>query len=127
MPFSIKKALKDLRREAYTLYLELRDPRTPWYAKLLILFLLIYILTPIDIIPDPIPVIGVMDDMVVVSAGIWLLLRMIPIQIHDECEKRAATEVEEVAKNWIVRTVFILIMILSWIGAIYITIKLIYH
>jgi uncharacterized membrane protein YkvA (DUF1232 family) len=124
-PFPLKERLKQFRTEAYTIYLELLDPRTPWYAKLLILFLLLYILSPIDIVPEPIPVIGVIDDIVVVSAGIWLLLHLIPRQVHDECKQRATTEVEEVAKNWVVRAIFIIILIASWIATLYFIMKLI--
>lgn len=124
-PFPLKERLKQFRAEAYTIYLELRDPRTPWYAKLLILFLLLYILSPIDIVPEVIPILGVLDDIVIVSAGIWLLLHLIPHQVHDECRQRAATEVEEVAKNWIIRAIFIIILIASWIATLYFIIKLI--
>lgn len=124
-PFPLKERLKQFRAEAYTIYLELRDPRTPWYAKLLIVFLLLYILSPIDIVPEVVPVLGVIDDIVVVSAGIWLLLRLIPRQVHDECRQRAITEVEEVAKNQIIQIIFIIILILSWIATLYFIIKLI--
>lgn len=123
--FNLKERLRQFRTEAYTIYLELRDPRTPWYARLLILFLLLYILSPIDIVPEVIPAIGVIDDIVIVSAGIWALFLLIPKQVYDECRQRAASEAQEVFKKPIVQAVFITIIVLSWIATLYFIIKLI--
>ena len=81
-------ALKDwahtLRVDAHAVWLAARDPRTPWYAKLLGVVIAAYALSPVDLIPDFIPVIGLLDDLVLIPAGIWLLLRLIPAAQMDE-------------------------------------------
>ena len=74
------------------LTIALRDPRTPWYAKTLIPFVLAYALSPIDLIPDFIPVIGYLDDILVVPAGIALALNMIPADVIKDARKRTARD-----------------------------------
>ena len=67
-----------LRREAYTLYFAFRDPRTPWYARAVAAAVAAYALSPIDLIPDPIPVLGHLDDLLIVPLGVWLARKLIP-------------------------------------------------
>ncbi|MBL8056706.1 MAG: DUF1232 domain-containing protein, partial [Anaerolineales bacterium] len=67
-----------LKAEAYALYLAARDPRTPWYARALAAGVAAYAFSPLDLIPDFIPVLGYLDDLVLVPLGIWLALRLIP-------------------------------------------------
>jgi uncharacterized membrane protein YkvA (DUF1232 family) len=67
-----------------------RDPRTPWYARWLALAVVGYALSPIDLIPDFIPVLGYLDDLLLVPLGIWLVLRLVPPQVM--AEHRAAAE-----------------------------------
>ena len=67
-----------LRRDAHAIYLASRDPRLPWTAKVLAIALAGYALSPIDLIPDFIPVLGVLDDLIVVPLGIWLVIALIP-------------------------------------------------
>jgi uncharacterized membrane protein YkvA (DUF1232 family) len=67
-----------LKRDALVLWLAARDPRTPWQAKLLAGIVAAYLLSPIDLIPDFIPVLGYLDDLLIAPAGVWLALRMIP-------------------------------------------------
>ncbi len=78
-----------MQRETYALYLVLRDPRVPWYARLVASCVVVYALSPIDLIPDFIPVLGYLDDLVIVPLGIWLALRLIPVDVMDECRARA--------------------------------------
>ena len=73
-----------IRRDAYALYLAGRDSRVPWYAKLLALFIAGYALSPIDLIPDFVPVLGYLDDLIIVPLGIWLVVRMIPRDVLAE-------------------------------------------
>lgn len=91
-------ALRDwarrLKHETYALYLAGRDPRTPWYAKLLALAIAAYAASPIDLIPDFIPVLGYLDDLVLVPAGIWLVLRLIPAEVMAEARRRSAEKLE---------------------------------
>jgi uncharacterized membrane protein YkvA (DUF1232 family) len=70
-----------LKRDARALWLAGRDPRTPWYAKALAFAVAGYALSPIDLIPDFIPVLGYLDDLILVPVGLWLVLRMIPREV----------------------------------------------
>lgn len=79
-----------LKREVIVLWLAVRDPRVPWPAKALAALVVGYALSPIDLIPDFIPVLGLLDDLVLVPAGIWLMLRLLPKGLH--AELRAAAE-----------------------------------
>jgi uncharacterized membrane protein YkvA (DUF1232 family) len=81
--------LRELRRELHALYLAGRDPRVPWYAKALAGFVVLYALSPIDLIPDWIPLVGLLDDLVIVPIGIVLARRMIPAPVLAECRARA--------------------------------------
>ncbi|MGD8624632.1 MAG: YkvA family protein [Anaerolineae bacterium] len=90
-----KTRAQQLRRETYALYLAYRDPRTPWYARLWAAAVVAYAFSPIDLIPDPIPVLGYLDDLVLVPLGIALALRMIPDAVLMEARARAAEMLEE--------------------------------
>lgn len=91
VPFleELKQRARLLKAETYSLYLAARDPRTPWYAKLLVAGIVAYALSPIDLIPDFIPVLGYLDDLVLIPLGIILALKLIPPQIMAECRTRA--------------------------------------
>lgn len=78
-----------LKAEIYALYLACRDPRTPWYAKGIAALVVAYALSPIDLIPDFIPVLGYLDDLILIPAGIWLAVRMIPAEVMQESRVRA--------------------------------------
>jgi uncharacterized membrane protein YkvA (DUF1232 family) len=67
-----------LKREAHVMYVALRDPRTPWYARAAAACVVAYALSPIDLIPDPIPVLGYLDDLILLPGAIWLVRKMIP-------------------------------------------------
>ncbi len=84
--FSVLKIwAQALRRDVHAIYLAARDPRVPWYAKLLAMAVAGYALSPIDLIPDFIPVLGYVDDLIIVPLGIWLVVRLIPKEIMAEC------------------------------------------
>ena len=71
----IKAKATQLKRELVALYLASRDPRTPWYAKTMIAAVVAYALSPIDLVPDFIPIFGYLDDLVLLPIGIWLAIR----------------------------------------------------
>jgi len=73
-----------IRVEAHAVWLVARDPRTPWPARLLCLLIAAYALSPIDLIPDFIPVIGLIDDALLIPAGLWLVGRLLPAGLMDE-------------------------------------------
>ena len=85
----IKAWARDLKRDSHAVYLASRDPRVPWYAKALAVAVAAYALSPIDLIPDFIPVIGYLDDLIIVPLGIWLVVRLIPDEVMVECRTRA--------------------------------------
>ena len=86
--------------EIVALYLAGRDPRTPWYAKAMIAAVVAYALSPIDFIPDFIPILGYLDDLVLLPIGIWLAIRMIPAEILQDCRQRAVTAEFQLPRNW---------------------------
>ena len=77
-----------LQDEVHALYLACRDKRTPWYAKALGVCIVAYALSPIDLIPDPIPVLGYLDDLVIVPAGLLLVRRLIPRAVLEDCRRK---------------------------------------
>lgn len=87
---NLKAWARSLKRDAHAVWLCVRDPRTPWYAKALGFAIAAYAFSPIDLIPDFIPVLGYLDDLILVPAGLWLVLRLIPPAVLDE--HRAAAE-----------------------------------
>jgi uncharacterized membrane protein YkvA (DUF1232 family) len=86
----VKNWAKDLKRDAIALFLAARDPRTPWHAKVLAGLVAAYALSPIDLIPDFIPVVGYLDDLILVPAGIWAVVRLIPVDLMREFRAEAA-------------------------------------
>lgn len=78
-----------LKVQVYTLYLACKDPRVPWYAKAFAACVAGYAFSPIDLIPDPIPVLGYLDDLILGPLGVLVARRMIPKLVFDECRERA--------------------------------------
>ncbi len=105
---SWKDRVKALKRETFTLYLACRHPRVPWYAKLLAFLVVGYTLSPIDLIPDFIPVLGYLDDLVLIPLGLMLVIRLIPAEVLAECRPHSeeivgkATRVGKIAAGVIV-------------------------
>ena len=79
-----------LKRDVHALWLAGRDPRTPWYAKALAVAVAAYALSPLDLIPDFIPVLGLVDDLIIVPLGILLAVRLVPAEVMDEHRRAAA-------------------------------------
>ncbi len=84
-----KRRAQLLKVEVYALYLACKDPRVPWYAKALAACVVGYAFSPIDLIPDPIPVIGHLDDLVLIPLGVLAVRRMIPASVMAACRERA--------------------------------------
>ena len=78
-----------LRRDIHALYLAYRDPRTPWYARAVGALVAAYALSPVDLIPDFVPILGYLDDLVLLPAGIALAVRLIPRDVMEDCRARA--------------------------------------
>jgi len=79
-----------LKRETYALFFAYRDPRTPWYARVVAACVVAYAFSPIDLIPDFVPLLGYLDDLILVPLGIALALRLIPAEVMAESRERAA-------------------------------------
>jgi uncharacterized membrane protein YkvA (DUF1232 family) len=106
-----------LRVETYTLYLAYKDPRVPWYAKAFAALVVAYAFSPIDLIPDFVPVLGYLDDLVLVPLGLALALRMIPGPILDECRANAqALLSQDRPRNWIAAGVIVALWLLLVVG-----------
>jgi uncharacterized membrane protein YkvA (DUF1232 family) len=84
-----KERVKRLKVETYALYLAYRDPRVPWYARLFAAIVVGYAFSPLDLVPDFIPVLGYVDDLILVPLGIVLALKMIPPQVMAESREKA--------------------------------------
>jgi uncharacterized membrane protein YkvA (DUF1232 family) len=91
----LRERARVLKRETYVLYLAARNPRTPWYAKVLAAAVVAYALSPVDLIPDFIPIIGYLDDLIIVPLGIAAVLRLIPAEILNECRAQAQVRMEQ--------------------------------
>jgi uncharacterized membrane protein YkvA (DUF1232 family) len=95
MTAKLKNWAQIIKRDAYAVYLAARDPRTPWYAKALALCVAGYALSPIDLIPDFIPVLGYVDDVILVPLGVVAVVKLIPPEIMAEHRRTAALAVEQ--------------------------------
>jgi uncharacterized membrane protein YkvA (DUF1232 family) len=95
---SWKERVQALKKETFALTLACRHPRVPWYAKALALIVVGYALSPIDLIPDFIPVLGYLDDLVLIPLGIMLVIRMIPADVLAECRQRSEEMVGRVTR-----------------------------
>lgn len=108
-----KTRARQLKRDIYALYLAYQDPRTPWYAKALALVVVGYAFSPIDLIPDPIPLLGYLDDLILLPLGIALLLRLIPPAVMEECRSKAQTALaQQRPTNWVAAGVIVVIWLL---------------
>ena len=84
-----KQRVRELKSETFALYLAARHPATPWYAKLLVAGIVAYAFSPIDLIPDFVPILGYVDDLILIPIGIALAMKLIPAPVMAECRLRA--------------------------------------
>ncbi len=121
---SWKQKAKQLKREIHAVYLAMKDPRTPWYARVLAAIIVGYAFSPIDLIPDPIPILGYLDDLVLLPLGIFLLIKIIPSEVLLECRAKASASINsKKPKNWIAGSIIIAI----WVGLIILTARYIFQ
>jgi uncharacterized membrane protein YkvA (DUF1232 family) len=118
----LKAWARNLRRDSHAIYLASRDPRVPWYAKTLAIAVAAYALSPIDLIPDFIPVVGYLDDLIIVPLGIWLVVSLIPGDVMAECRAKAdAAGQRPVSRAGMIAIIAVWIVgaiMLGWIGYI---------
>jgi uncharacterized membrane protein YkvA (DUF1232 family) len=116
---SWKARAKRLKTEVYALCLAMKDARVPWYAKVLMGLTVGYAISPIDLIPDFIPVIGQIDDLIIVPAGISLVIKMMPTNVIEEYRQKARTEPANTSTKWIVASMVVSI----WVLALYLALR----
>ena len=117
----LKSHARALKNEAIAVYIAAKDPRTPWYAKALVFFVVAHTFSPIDLIPDFIPVFGYLDDLIITPLGLALAIRLIPAEVLEEARGRVAgLSVERSVKvigvgvivlTWVILLIFILRLI----------------
>jgi uncharacterized membrane protein YkvA (DUF1232 family) len=90
-----KQHARQVKTETYALYLAYRDPRVPWYAKAFAVCVVAYALSPIDLIPDFIPVLGYLDDLILIPLGIIITVKMIPAPVMAECREKASLTIQK--------------------------------
>ncbi|MFN2161036.1 MAG: YkvA family protein [Candidatus Promineifilaceae bacterium] len=105
--------VRQLKAETYALFLAYKDPRVPWYARLWAAVVVGYALSPIDLIPDFIPVLGYLDDLVLIPLGILLAIKLIPAPVMAECRTRAQAEM---ARNEPATRAAVLVIIVIWLA-----------
>ena len=88
----LRSRARALKNEAYAIYLAAKDPRTPWYAKALIYFVVGHTFSPIDLIPDFIPILGYLDDIIITPLGMALAIRLIPPEVLAQARITVATQ-----------------------------------
>jgi uncharacterized membrane protein YkvA (DUF1232 family) len=109
---------RQLKAEVLALYYSLRDPRTPWYARIVGALVVAYAFSPLDLIPDFVPVLGYLDDLLLLPIGVWLTLRMIPPPVMAENRIRAQAALDEKRPvSWAAAVAVVLV----WIAAIAVT------
>ncbi len=90
----LKQRARQLKAETLALYLAVRDPRTPWYAKVLAAGIVAYAFSPIDLIPDFVPILGYLDDLILIPMGVALAIKLVPPSVMTECRARAAESMQ---------------------------------
>ncbi|MCW3836103.1 YkvA family protein [Sphingomonas canadensis] len=105
-----------IRVEAHAVWLAARDPRTPLLAKLIGLLVAAYALSPIDLIPDFIPVLGLVDDALLIPAGAWLFERLVPAEVLAEHRAAAEAAAERPVSRWGIAIVVALWLALAWLA-----------
>lgn len=114
----LKNWAATLKRDVMALWFACRDPRTPWYAKALTMLIVAYALSPIDLIPDFIPVLGYLDELILLPAGIYLVLKLVPPEAMADARAKAQSWVESrqpKPRNWIAAGLIVLV----WVGALW--------
>jgi uncharacterized membrane protein YkvA (DUF1232 family) len=125
---SWKQRARALKVETYAIYLAYRDPRVPWYARVLAACVVGYAFSPIDLIPDPIPVLGYLDDLVLIPLGIALALKMIPPEVMAECRERADVAMREgQPTNWKAAAAIITVWVLLALLVIVVLLRIIWR
>jgi len=112
----LKSHARALKKEIIAIYLAAKDPRTPWYAKAIAICTVAYAFSPIDLIPDFIPILGYLDDIIIVPAGIALAIRLIPAEVLEDAREKAATQSVERNVGYVGAGIIVIVWIVILIG-----------
>ncbi|MGG0188093.1 YkvA family protein [Bacillus rhizoplanae] len=112
----MKKWAKNLKKQLLVLYLAYRDERVPWYTKLFTMLVVAYAFSPIDLIPDFIPILGYLDDLILVPLGVYLALKLIPEEVLEDCKRKIEGQSSmNKPKNWITGFLIIIIWLIVFV------------
>lgn len=109
----LKAQAAQLKRDIAALYLAARDPRTPWYAKAWLACVVAYALSPIDLIPDFIPILGYVDDLLLLPLGIYVAIKLIPPEIVSDCRARADAMGGKLPRSWTAGLVIVALWLIA--------------
>lgn len=122
MTGKLKDWVRTIKRDVHAIYLAVRDPRTPWYAKALAVCVAGYALSPIDLIPDFIPVLGYLDELVILPLGILAVVKLIPPEVMAENRAAAALAAERPVSR-----IAAMVIALIWAASVALTVWVAYH
>ncbi|CAM2775939.1 TPA: DUF1232 domain-containing protein [Legionella pneumophila] len=120
------KVVVSMKKYVWILYFLKRDPRVNRKAKLVVLMTLAYALSPIDLIPDFIPILGLLDDLIIIPLGIYLAIKLIPQEVWNDCNRLADISIDKgelLPKNWVVASIIVLL----WVIVITLVAKWLWH
>ena len=115
----LQSRARALKNEALAVYLAAKDPRTPWYAKALVFFVVVHTFSPIDLIPDFIPVLGYLDDIIITPLGLALAIRLIPAEVLVEAREKVAGSGLERSVGYVGVGIIVLMWIVILIGTVH--------
>ncbi|MFP8641125.1 YkvA family protein [Priestia aryabhattai] len=120
----LKLWAKKLKKQLFILYLAYKDERVSWYTKVFTACVVAYAFSPIDLIPDFIPVLGYIDDIIIVPLGIMLALKMIPKNVIEDCTIKVEELIQnEKPKNWVAGSIIIIMWLLIFMWSCFIVFK----
>jgi len=114
----LRSRARALRNETFAVYIAAKDPRTPWYAKAIAICTAAYVFSPIDLIPDFVPVLGYLDDLIIVPAGIALAIRLIPADVMEDARSKVTGTSLERGTGYVGAVVILLVWIVILFGVL---------
>ena len=119
-----KNWAKNLKLQTYTLYYAYKDPMTPWYAKMWSAVVVAYAFSPIDLIPDFIPILGYLDDLLLIPLGVALAVKLIPKEIMVNCKQKSQKRINSKKPvNWIAGVIIIALWIVVFCAVVNIILR----
>lgn len=116
----LRAAAHRLKVSAHAVWIGARDPAVPFVARLFGLFVAAYAMSPIDLIPDFIPVLGLLDDLILVPLGVWLFVRMIPADLHaGHLAQAEAADAKPVSRTGAIIIIAIWLLAIAWIATLF--------